>query len=67
MTEYSSHDWRKNTDDAVVVDKNSATLKVNDCIVRFKRPKSLKFEEVDLSRLIRVFCNNQDSHRRSVK
>ena len=31
MVEYSSHDWRKNTDDAVVVDTNSATLKVNDC------------------------------------
>ena len=67
MTQYSSHDWRKNTDDAVVVDNNSATLKVNDCIVRFTHPKSLKTEEVDVSRLIRVFCNNQDSHRRSVK
>ena len=67
MTGYSSHDWRKNTDDAVVVDTNLATLKVNDCIVRFTHPKSLKTEEVDVSRLIRVFCNNQDSHRRSVK
>jgi len=67
MTEYSSHDWRKNTDDAVVVDTNSATLRVNDCTVKFKHPKSLKIEEVDLSILIRVFCNNQESHRRSVK
>ena len=67
MTGYSSHDWRKNTDDAVVIDTNSATLKVHDCIVRFTHPKSLKTEEVDVSRLIRVFCNNQDSHRRSVK
>jgi hypothetical protein len=67
MTEYSSHDWRKNTDDAVVVDKNKATLKVNDCKVIFKHPKSLKTEEVDVSRLIRIFINNQDSHRRSVK
>ena len=23
MTEYSSHDWRKNTDDAIVVDTQS--------------------------------------------
>jgi hypothetical protein len=68
MTEYSSHDWRKNTDDAVVVDEHDTVIRpVNDLKVRFKHPKSLKFEEVDVSRLIRVFCNNQDSHRRSVK
>ena len=30
---YSSHDWRKHTDDAVVVDKNKAILKVNECKV----------------------------------
>ena len=64
---YSSHDWRKNTDDATVTDKNSATLKVNDCVVKFTHPKSLKSEEVDLSRLIRVFVNNQESHKRSIK
>ena len=64
---YSSHDWRKNTDDATVIDKNSATLKVNDCKVKFPHPKSLKSEEVDLSRLIRVFVNNQETHKRSVK
>ena len=67
MVEYSSHDWRKNTDDAVVVDTNSATLKVNDCIVRFTNPKSLKQEEVDVSRLVRVFVNNRDDLKRSVK
>ena len=31
ISDYSSHDWRKNTDDAVVVDKNKAILKVNEC------------------------------------
>ena len=68
MTGYSSHDWRKNTDDAVVVDANTLDrLPVNDCIVRFKHPKSLKIQEIEVSRLIRVFCNNQESHRRSVK
>ena len=67
MDNYSPHDWRKNTDDAVVVDKNKAILKVNDCTVYFTHPKSLKNDEVDLSRLIRVFVNNQESHRRSVK
>jgi len=65
---YSSHDWRKNTDDAVVMDSwGGAMLRVNDSKVRFTNPKSLKVEEVDLSRLIRVFVNNQESHKRSVK
>ena len=64
---YSSHDWRKHTDDATVTDDNSATLKVNDCTVKFTNPRSLKSEEVDLSRLIRVFVNNHESHKRSVK
>ena len=64
---YSSHDWRKHTDDATVTDDNSATLKVNDCKVKFTNPRNLKSEEVDLSRLIRVFVNNHESHKRSVK
>tara|TARA_A100001234_G_scaffold193496_1_gene181278 strand:- start:52 stop:270 length:219 start_codon:yes stop_codon:yes gene_type:complete len=65
---YSSHDWRKNTDDAIVIDdKNKTYAKVNDCKVSFKNPKTLKKEEVDLSRLIRVFVNNFESHKRSVK
>ena len=64
---YSSHDWRKHTDDAVVVDKNKAILKVNECKVYFTHPKPLKSEEVDVSRLIRVFVNNIESHKRSVK
>ena len=64
---YSSHDWRKHTDDAVVVDKNKAILKVNECKVYFTHPKTLKSEEVDVSRLIRVFVNNIESHKRSVK
>ena len=65
---YSSHDWRKNTDNAIVVDnKNKTYAKVNDCKVSFKNPRSLKTEEVDLSRLIRVFVNNYESLKRSVK
>ena len=65
---YSSHDWRKNTDDAIVIDeKNMNYAKVNDCKVSFKNPRSLKTEEVDLSRLIRVFVNNYESLKRSVK
>ena len=64
---YSSHDWRKHTDDAVVVDGKTGIMKVNECRVLFVNPKSLKEEEVDLPRLIRVFVNNQESHKRSVK
>jgi len=68
MTEYSSHDWRKNTDDAIVVDTQSKNeMKVNESKVIFKHPKSLQVEEVDVSRLIRVFVNNQESNKRSVK
>ena len=66
---YSSHDWRKHTDDAVVVDDKieHKALKVNDSRVIFTHPKTLKEESVDVSRLIRVFVNNQESHKRSVK
>jgi len=65
---YSSHDWRKHTDDAVVVDEHTTVIrKVNDSKVIFTHPKTLKEETVDLSRLIRVFVNNQESHKRSVK
>jgi hypothetical protein len=41
--------------------------KVNDCRVLFKNPKTLKEEQVDVSRLIRVFVKNIESHKRSVK
>ena len=65
---YSSHDWQKNTDDAIVVASDiGIQLKVNNSKVIFKHPKTLKTEEVDVSRLIRVFVNNQESHKRSVK
>ena len=64
--EYSSHDWRKNTDDAVIED-GEHILKVNDSRVLFKNPKTLKEENVDVSRLIRVFVNNRDDLKRSVK
>ena len=63
---YSSHDWRKNTDDAVVVDDKSK-MKVNESRVIFTNPKTLREETVDVSRLIRVFVNNFESHKRSVK
>ena len=68
MTKFSSHDWRKNTDDAVVVDdKGDNVLKVNLSRVIFTNPKTLKEETVDVSRLIRVFVNNRDDLKRSVK
>ena len=68
MVVYSSHDWRKNTDDAVVVDdKGDNVLKVNLSRVIFTNPKTLKEETVDVSRLVRVFVNNRDDLKRSVK
>lgn len=68
MVEYSSHDWRKNADDAVVVDdKGENVLKVNSSRVIFTNPKTLKEESVDVSRLIRVFVNNINDLKRSVK
>ena len=63
---YSSHDWRKNTDDAVVVDDKNR-MRVNDSRVIFTNPKTLREETVDVSRLVRVFVNNFESHKRSVK
>ena len=63
---YSSHDWRKHTDSAVVVDDKSK-MKVNESRVIFIHPKTLKEETVDVSRLIRVFVNNIETHKRSVK
>ena len=68
MVEYSSHDWRKNTDDAVVMDEHGTIIRpVNDLKVKFTDPKSLTVQEVDVSRLIRVFCNNQTLMRKSIK
>ena len=65
---YSSHDWRKHTDDAIVVASEiGIKLEENKSKVIFKHPKTSKIEEVDVSRLIRVFVNNQESHKRSVK
>ncbi len=66
MAEYSSHDWRKHTDDAVIVD-GEHILKVNDSKVLFKNPKTLKEQEVDVSRLVRVFVNNIVGQRKSIK
>ena len=68
MTEYSSHDWRKNTDDAIVVASDiGIKLEVNKSKVIFTNPKTLKTETVDVSRLVRVFVNNRDDLKRSVK
>jgi hypothetical protein len=69
MVEYSSHDWRKNTDDAIVKDNSGGgpTMKVNESSVIFTNPKTLKQEQVDVSRLVRVFVNNRDDLKRSVK
>ena len=66
---YSSHDWRKHTDDAVVVDDRveHKALKVNNSRVIFTNPKTLKEESIDVSRLIRVFVNNVVGHRKSIK
>jgi len=66
ISEYSSHDWNKHTDDAVVVDGNSK-MKVNESRVIFTNPNTLKKQEVDVSRLIRVFVNNVVGHRKSIK
>ena len=68
MVEYSSHDWMKNTDDAIVVSSDiGIQLEVNKSKVIFTNPKTLKQEEVDVSRLVRVFVNNRDDLKRSVK
>ena len=65
---YSSHDWRKHTDNAVIVDdKEYEQLKVNNSRVIFTNPKTLKKESVDVSRLIRVFVNNIVGQRKSIK
>ena len=65
---YSSHDWRKHTDDAVIVDdREYEQLKVNNSRVIFTNPKTLKKESVDVSRLIRVFVNNIVGQRKSIK
>ena len=66
LSDYSSHDWRKFTDDAVVVD-HKTKMKVNESRVIFTNPKTLKEETVDVSRLIRVFVNNIVGHKKSIK
>ena len=66
LSDYSSHDWRKLTDDAVVVD-DKTKMKVNDSRVIFTNPKTLKEESIDVSRLIRVFVNNVVGQRKSIK
>ena len=68
LSDYSSHDWRKYTDDAIIVDdKEYEQFKVNNSRVIFTNPKTLKKESVDVSRLIRVFVNNIVGQRKSIK
>ena len=68
MTVTSTHDWNKNTEDAIVVASNiGIQLEANKSKVIFTNPKTLKREEVDVSRLVRVFVNNIESNKRSVK
>ena len=64
---YSTHDWRKHTHNAVVMDGATGIMNVNDCKVLFKNPRTNQEEEVDLSRLVRVYVNNKTSQKRSVK
>ena len=66
LSDYSSHDWRKFTDDAVVVD-DKTKMKVNESRVIFINHKTLKEETIDVSRLIRVFVNNVVGQRKSIK
>ena len=51
----------------MVDDKGDNVLKVNSSRVIFTNPKTLKEETVDVSRLVRVFVNNRDDLKRSVK
>ena len=72
ISEYSSHDWRKHTDDAIITDDVNnpvvpKTMKVNNSRVIFTNPKTLKEESIEVSRLIRVFVNNVVGHRKSIK
>ena len=64
---YSSHDYGKNTDDAVVVDEHNTIIRpANNLKVQFK-DKHGKKHEVEVSRLIQVFNNNVWNNKRSVK
>ena len=68
LSDYSSHDWTKYTDDAIVVASDiGIQLKVNKSKVIFTNPKTLKKQEVDVSRLVRVFVNNIVGQRKSIK
>ena len=56
---YSSHDWRKHTDDAVVVDEHTTVIrKVNACRVIFTHPKTLK-EESDIDIALNLEAEQQ--------
>ena len=57
---YSSHDWRKHTDSAVVVDDNvEHSVGVNDSRVIFINPKTLKEETIGCFQTYKsLFVNN---------
>ena len=68
QSDYSSHDWTKYTDDAIVVASDiGIQLEVNKSKVIFTNPKTLKKQEVDVSRLVRVFVKNIVGQRKSIK
>ena len=68
QSDYSSHDWTKYKDDAIVVASDiGIQLEVNKSKVIFTNPKTLKKQEVDVSRLVRVFVNNIVGQRKSIK
>ena len=48
-------------------DQLQSKMKVNESRVIFTNPRTLKEESVDVSRLIRVFVNNLEDLKRSVK
>ena len=45
----------------------TVNITVNKSKVIFTNPLTLKKQEVDLSRLIRVFVNNAVGHKKSIK
>ena len=56
--QYSSHDYRSTTDEAVVMDEHNTIIRpANNLKVQFKDKHGNK-HEVEVSRLIQVFNNN---------
>ena len=51
---------------AYIVDKKNAMLKANDCKIYFTNPKTLQDEEVDVSKMIKVYVNNSKNNKGNV-